>query len=932
MTNKKKEPISLNSFHPQAYLMYLLNISNLGDTIARSKLNPKRTPVGVHSVTGPGSARDTLTKIYNSKSSSSSRMTKGHFFNLETYKITALVPEIRFYKAEGDRYTPFYFPVATDASEASSPSGNSRLKGTGVTSFDIQYLGTDPFTAPKFLKANLSVYVDNLANVFDREPGYAPLADLFTVSIANPKKKRSKNSSTISSGDISRPIEIAATMGYVIPSSRLGIFTKEEIREIKESNIVVRMNVIHHNISIMQDGSATITIEYTARIDNAARDRLYSVVDNPIDLLKRANVKQLLAAEKVNTDDIKKGKNTDDTGSVRKKRKEKMIEIRSILDDLDRNQKIHRASASFESVSAYSLLGTDSTDQVKQSEALVNANENIVQRSPILRGVGAAASSVVSSFGEITGIGNFGSSGVFSEFTRALNDMDFSKRKVDYVLFGDLLEAFFRKHKETLESSKKLLAKANDVPANVEDLDEAFIKSLASAIGETEEVVLQLAAFSNKSDDEKKKINKTIDDAIKKMSTFKVLLADVDYKAHALYAAREDTLKINIADIPISMETYQHFMFDKINNSYDNTYTITRFLNDCVKDLLPDAFGINWSAAGIAPKVISERPSFTSTTFSGANLRKAMASKGTISPQDVPGSQKRFMSTMIRDDVDYFIISQAPDAGLISDRTGDVDKDSRDGIYHFILGKDRGLIKEMSFERYEIEGQREQLMTNQVGLYDELKIPYSANISMIGNNLFMPGSQIYINPDNIGFGSPTDVNSPAYRFGLGGYSTVLNVSTTYNGQTGEMSTELGCSFGTRAGADDSLSGLAAKIKSNVELNRAEESNDASPEDIPSLNNNLPSISRAHYMTQLQSLTDPNSGLNVLDEVAARNISNDYILHQNTNAVSVPGVIDKTMNPNTGGVRYYLERGEVIEIDDTRPSSQAVKLINGRRRR
>ena len=48
-------------------------------------------------------------------------------------------------------------------------------------------------------------------------------------------------------------------------------------------------------------------------------------------------------------------------------------------------------------------------------------------------------------------------------------------------------------------------------------------------------------------------------------------------------------------------------------------------------------------------------------------------------------------------------------------------------------------------------------------------------------------------------------------------------------------------------------------------------------------------------------------------------------------VSVPGVVDKTINPNTGAVRYNLERGEVIEIDDSKPSRAAVRLVNGRRR-
>lgn len=912
----KKEKIVLNNFHPQAFLMHLASEPG---KLKKSRTTPKTSPIGVHKVSDPGPARDTVTKIYSSKSKIKNSRVKANFFNLETYKISALVPEVRFFKAEGDKYTPFLFPVAADASKAAQSTGNSRLQAAGITTFSVTYEGTDPFTAPRYLRADLTLYVDNLANIFDKKKGYAPLADLFTISIPKAKRKKSKNATTVSSGDLSRPIEIAATLGYVIPSSRMGIYTKEEIKEIKESNLIIRMNVIQHNISVQQDGSATISINYTARIDNAGRDRMFSAVDNPIDLLKRANVKQLLSSEKIKTDDVKKGNNTDDTGSIRKQRLEKMREIRGILDYLDSNNKIHVADAPIELIRRYSRLGTSSPKATAADNQWTAPFQDL-------------GNSLVESLGPILANSPFSTSSSFTEFNRLLNDMDFSNRKVHYVTFGDLVESFFIKSRKSLEEAKSLLAKSKDIPSSAQLSNPDYDLTARSFLPElSDEEVEQLTAFSKKSEDERNKINKTIDDAIKKMSTFRILLSDVDFKVHTPSSTGEATIKINIADIPVSMEAYQQFMFDKVNNSYKNTYTITDFLQDCVKDLLPSLFGVNWSAAGIAPRVISERPTFTSTTYSGADLRKSISRKNSISPDDIPGIQRRFISTDIKDDTDYFIISQKPDAGLTSDRSGKIDKDSRDGIYHFILGKDRGLIKSINFSRIEVEGLREQLMTNQVGLYDELKIPYDSTIEMFGNNLFMPGSQIFINPDNIGFGSPSDPNSPAYRLGLGGYCTVLNVSTNFDGQSGELSTTLGTSFSSRAGGDDSLTGISGQVKKNMEIEKAEASNDAIPEDIPSSNSNLPEVSKGHYMTQLQSLKDPQTNTNVLDEVAARNIANDYVLHQDTNMVSVPGVIDKTINPNTGAVRYNLERGEVIEIDDSRPSKVAVKLVSGRRR-
>jgi hypothetical protein len=63
---------------------------------------------------------------------------------------------------------------------------------------------------------------------------------------------------------------------------------------------------------------------------------------------------------------------------------------------------------------------------------------------------------------------------------------------------------------------------------------------------------------------------------------------------------------------------------------------------------------------------------------------------------------------------------------------------------------------------------------------------------MVGNNLFLPMSSVYINPDTVGFGDPRMAESSSRRLGLGGYYIVGNVTTNY--AAGNLTTSLQLHF------------------------------------------------------------------------------------------------------------------------------------------
>ena len=77
-------------------------------------------------------------------------------------------------------------------------------------------------------------------------------------------------------------------------------------------------------------------------------------------------------------------------------------------------------------------------------------------------------------------------------------------------------------------------------------------------------------------------------------------------------------------------------------------------------------------------------------------------------------------------------------------------------------------------------------------MYDELRIPHNASISMVGNFMFMPLCQVYVDPNSLGFGSPKNLNSAARRLGFGGYYTVTDVTTSFS--AGKLDTKLALNF------------------------------------------------------------------------------------------------------------------------------------------
>ena len=237
---------------------------------------------------------------------------------------------------------------------------------------------------------------------------------------------------------------------------------------------------------------------------------------------------------------------------------------------------------------------------------------------------------------------------------------------------------------------------------------------------------------------------------------------------------------VNLADVPLSLKVLQKYFFEEVEQKHRKNLSLTKFLNDLTSKIIPNA--LNGHSTKDAP-FLSANASIRTLNITGPNLSGASRKTVSLDIDSLPDFIRKETAKQEEDESEYYVVySELPEKATVG-LSGDLIQDVQRGIYHFHIGKDRGLLKTIEFTRDDTPFRKEALMVESVNLYDELKMPYQASINMVGNNLFLPGAQIYINPSSIGFGDPRNRRSAAARLGIGGYYTVLTVSTTFDGSS-----------------------------------------------------------------------------------------------------------------------------------------------------
>ena len=269
------------------------------------------------------------------------------------------------------------------------------------------------------------------------------------------------------------------------------------------------------------------------------------------------------------------------------------------------------------------------------------------------------------------------------------------------------------------------------------------------------------------------------------------------------YYNKEGQIKtINLAQFPVSFNFFRAWFMRKIVNRRRPQMPLGSFLAALINDLVKPALGVGMPKSFKAPATES---SIVSLTLPGKQnpkggplrnvcgeqlppLAEAMPMRQIIDVDSAIFEQEYYneiknarpSESLIKTSYDYILMYMTTHKNII-ERRGDPSEDVRDGIYHFNIGSDMGLLKNMRFKRVNIpfmaELRAKQAEDQGVDALDQLKFPYDTDLVLVGTSLFTPGMFYYVNPSLAGLGSVEDASSLAYKMNLGGYHLVQTVTT-----------------------------------------------------------------------------------------------------------------------------------------------------------
>ena len=243
-----------------------------------------------------------------------------------------------------------------------------------------------------------------------------------------------------------------------------------------------------------------------------------------------------------------------------------------------------------------------------------------------------------------------------------------------------------------------------------------------------------------------------------------------------------EPVQINIADLPVSLNLFMTWYLNKVISPQIDSYYIRNFIRDVITELAltvlsPDCF-FNYPV----------RPKFNSVSFSapgkGNEDRVGIPTKGPAGKIATGAKPVRRINKISqiaaypgtsaanpqREFFYDFIYCQD---GIPWNLNGKSDQDSKNGIFHFQIGSDTGILKNATFDRIDQPHVREARTVSDGTdpITAQLRLQYNVTLKCFGTTIFKPGMRVHVLPrlaSNL-------QRSLIYKLGLGGYVFITKV-------------------------------------------------------------------------------------------------------------------------------------------------------------
>ncbi len=698
----------------------------------------------------------------------------------------ALVPSIKIYRVEYNKdgspkidpdtrlpiENELMIPNFVDPADVAAilDGSRGRIPGAGIKSFSWSLEGVQPEEVDNNITAELVIYFQSINDFFrgasqagDKEPNFLDLL----INSPSAKRKEDQRERTLGSNESvcdgvskhkhrlyeGREYRLKVVAGWsaphnledwVAPGSNIDATALSWA--IEQTKVSLYLTQVRHNLNFNEDGSLELTIDYQAGIAGLLTSPKADIFAQDIashkDLLRDIDeeleeIDDLGADNRTSTQNERRLELLEEKKRLRQQNQ--LIKYRKLLEELTQpsNSKIHYLMVDPREFQLTPWHKLTEEQRAARAKRRLNPNTGTLEFAD----AGRHTLTLLEAIRNAENDSEANAAEEYSENETARYDQisnSSDTTAIPFFYLGDLID-------NVIEQMKK-----NNGGEKIHF--DMFLSDV--------DVINPLVAFQAK-DLEEELLCGNLNDA-----QFMQQLIASDPETFS--TANQFSNIMNIGDIPISLDAFQLFFKNKVVKPMRPTYYFLYFIKQLCAELVTRAlgkacFGLDLT---LQQRFDAQPVAYQDDTNSGPSWFEVtseskvteLARRSDILPSTPTSHVRQGLVLM-------------PTDGRPRNLRGDYDADFNRGIYHHYIGASCGLLKTLKFSREDQPLLREAKIQREGALgAEQLRELYSANLDLVGNNLYKNGMYIYINPTLL----DADTQQLDY-LGLHGYYLVTGV-------------------------------------------------------------------------------------------------------------------------------------------------------------
>tara|TARA_R110002020_G_scaffold9035_11_gene36194 strand:- start:3275 stop:7714 length:4440 start_codon:yes stop_codon:yes gene_type:complete len=757
-------------------------------------------------------------------------------FDLENHQLSSLQPMIRLFKIEYDdegneHQYEIHFDSNANNIQGALQNKRQRGFGVGIKSFNFTYEGTNPFAVKKSIKAQLNIFANTFTELFtQRGPyRYVDLALKTGGAVGGDEDcsgtgaQNTQTFTQLQNENLSKlNFRLKAVVGWAPQGQTIGsggVLGSCVRNALYESYATLELTPTVHHFDFDEMGRVNFTINYLAYVEDYFDDSAFNIFTHP-------DLAEARLSRELEIDYFATRCDAGQMGLLKESyadniRSERSYGLSHLINTIVRSKKLYYIKLPYTDIRRFITKGpfAEYEDSLDFGNLIKDYGDEAALRSSIRESLSTFKQLITppdDPTAEKADESNLISAALIS-------GLDSESESLPFIFVSELIDIVLANIEIELKAQEGALARtiAGKGPAIRHRATgvRAETTVLATDANRLENMADQKAFDKCRQLIELKKVKSNIQQ-FKKM---RVLLGPVEFVNPGAGAS---SIFVNLGDVPLSMRYFMEWISEKMLNKEQSIYSFTKFLNDLfnniVKNFLNNDTCFSYSIAQktrVNQAVVTSYPGspnpqvdeitkyINSITVPGVREPKRAHINGLYSrgapvlrTSGIPGTP--IPQRSVSEEMNYFVYfagRTAPTEFMKGNKAQDAER----GIFHYLLGRDRGMIKNISLSKTDSKGLAE-VRFEQDG-YDglkQLRVVYDVLIDTYADVKTYPGTYIFVNPQ--GFDPNSSLiachESNLTQYGIGGYFMVWKSEHSFG--AGEASTKIHAKWVNQVESED----------------------------------------------------------------------------------------------------------------------------------